>query len=171
MTDFKSNVMFYLKGISEEKEDDKVCPKCGKNPCKCSQASASTKTAGGDDGDDYTKNASVTDKEDKNASLNIPKDGYTPEERKILKLIISNLRSKVKDANFEDEVTPEEKEIINILKSRLGVKAAVVDDHTNGANGCVDTDASKKTEVCPVCGKNPCECKKHSLKESILGLV
>lgn len=176
MSDFKNNVLFYLRGLSEESEEDKkVCPKCGKYPCVCDKnSSASTKTAGGDDGDDYTKNASASTDKDAYFGSKVPADGYTPEEKEILKCIANKIKKQQKAGLKEptDGWTPEEKEIISLLSK----KSSVVDDHTNGANGCANTEASKDTEdVCPKCGKKPCVCdkldKKSSLKESIINLM
>lgn len=120
-----------------------------------SNASASTKTAGGDDGDDYTKNASVSNDKDAYFGNDVPEDGYTPEERKILKCIANKIKKQQKEGIKEpaDGWTPEEKEIIKLLSGK-----ASVDDHTNGRNGCADTECDDKE-------------KKNSLKESIMSLL
>lgn len=160
MTKFAKDVMAYLKKpLSEEDENKKVCPKCGKNPCVCSNASASTKTAGGDDGDDYTKNASVSNDKDAYFGNKVPADGYTKEEKEILKCIANKIKKQQKEGIKEpaDGWTPEEKEIIKLLSGK-----ASVDDHTNGRNGCADTEA---------CAKCDDKEKKNSLKESILDLL
>lgn len=166
---FKDNVRFFLNQNRLNEEDDteeteaavktkkeKVCPKCGKEPCSCdTNNSVSTKTAGGDDDNDGY--SAKKDKESK-AAVETPKSSCSIDE--IKDLIKKGVLKVERKGILAGELTPEEEEILKLF----GIKASVADDHTNGRNGSVDT------KVCPKCGKEPCECKK-SLKESMLSLI
>lgn len=124
-------------------------------------ASVHTKTAGGDDDNDGYRADATVNTEDSKTIQKLIKDG-------VLKVDIKKFEM------LSGELTPEEEQMLALF----GVKSAVVDDHTNGRNGSVETDdgdgddgeASVKSKSCPKCGKNPCKCKK-TLKEAILSLA